>query len=191
MRDAWGPLGVPPLMSGNRRMRHCNAMAISYREMMSILSFDREKRTRAPVKRSDFRPHYEKVAARTLKSVVAHFRLIASLVVVALVLASLVIPLLPRKYSAEALIYPRLYSEEQVKSVPLASVEASSLIATEARLLQSDEFLRGVVQRVGLDKEVEAARSHFGAGILDWLRATFLPEMSNESSLDRAVSMLR
>ena len=65
-------------------------------------------------------------------------------VAVTFALACIIIPNMPRKYSAEALIYPNLFSREQEKIVALASIDATSFVTGEARLLRSDAFLRAV-----------------------------------------------
>jgi uncharacterized protein involved in exopolysaccharide biosynthesis len=138
---------------------------------------------------SDFRAHYEDLAVHTLASIGRHGGLIASLVALALALACMIIPLIPRKYSAEALIYPNLFSRE-AKVVALASVDAAPFVTGEARLIGSDASLRAVVKRLGL--EPMAARSDsWATQSLEWVRATFLPETRNHSPFDRTVAMLR
>ena len=84
--------------------------------MNTPLKFDHEKRPNFQFARSDFRAHYEDLAAHTLPAIARHGWLITSLVALALALALIVIPLMPRKYSAEALIYPNLFSREQGKA---------------------------------------------------------------------------
>jgi uncharacterized protein involved in exopolysaccharide biosynthesis len=140
--------------------------------------------------RSDFRGHYEDVTARTLRSIGRHGGRIASLVAVAVALALALIPLMPRKYSAEALIYPDLFYREQGKTVALASVEAAALITSEARLIRSDTILRAVTKRLGLEPAATMSESWATQG-LDWLRAMFLPETRRRSPFDRTVAMLR
>jgi uncharacterized protein involved in exopolysaccharide biosynthesis len=139
--------------------------------------------------RSDFRAHYEDVSAHTLRSIGRHRGLIASLVAIAIAIALIIIPLMPRKYSAEALIYPDLFSREG-KAVALASVDAAAIVTSEARLIRSDAILRAVVKRLGLDPVASTSDSWAMQG-LDWVRAMFLPETRNHSSFDRKVAMLR
>jgi uncharacterized protein involved in exopolysaccharide biosynthesis len=97
---------------------------------------------------------------------------------------------MPRKYSAEALIYPNLFSRDQGKTVALASVDAASIVTSEARLIRSDAILRAVVKRLGLDPVAANSQSWATQG-LDWVRAMLLPETRNHSPFDRTVSMLR
>jgi uncharacterized protein involved in exopolysaccharide biosynthesis len=139
--------------------------------------------------RSDFRAHYEDVAAQTLQSIRRHGKPIASLVALALALALIIIPLMPRKYTAEALIYPNLFSREQ-GTVALASVDGAAIVTSEARLIRSDAILRAVVKRLGLDPVATKSDSWATQG-LDRVRAMFLPETRNNSQFDRTVAMLR
>jgi uncharacterized protein involved in exopolysaccharide biosynthesis len=160
--------------------------------MNTPLKFDyaprHKKRHNVRLKRSDYRAYYEDVAALTLSSIVRHRMLIVRFVAVAIALACIVIPLIPRKYSAEAFIYPSLLSREQEKVVPLASVDGAAIVTGEARLIRSDAILRAVATRLGHDPK--AANSWATQGF-DWFRAAFLPETRNYSPFDRVVAMLR
>jgi uncharacterized protein involved in exopolysaccharide biosynthesis len=182
--------------------------------MNTPVKFLPEGRPDLQVERSDFRADYEDVVARALKSIARHKKFIALLVGAALALAIIVIPLMPRKYSAEALVYPNLFSREQGKVVALASVDAAAIVSSEARLIRSDPVLRAVVQRLELDRDDAksdrwasqmlnwvAAKSDGWASqrldwvraseMADWVRAMLLPETRNYSPFDRAVAMLR
>jgi uncharacterized protein involved in exopolysaccharide biosynthesis len=159
--------------------------------MMNVMKkFDHDKRPSFQFDRSDFRAHHEDLAAHTLASIGRHGWLIASLVALALTLACMIIPLIPRKYSAEALIYPNLFSQGQEKLVPLASIDAAAIVTGEARLIRSDAILRAVVKRLGLDP-VAARSDSWATQGLDWVRVMFLPETRNNSPLDRTIAMLR
>jgi capsular polysaccharide biosynthesis protein len=141
---------------------------------------------------TDLRAHYEMVAARALSSIKRDWRLIASIVAVTMALACLVIPLIPRQYSATALVYPNLFSVEQAKLTPKGSIDASSLVTSEARLIVSDAILEAVVTRLKLDgmPGVIAPRS-WVSGITSWIRTLILPETRNHSPFDRQVALLR
>lgn len=167
-------------------MDQCDRIRI---DMNTPLKFDHDKRPSFQFDRSDYRAHYENLAAQMLSSVVRHKWLVISLVAVALAAASIAIPVMPRKYSAEALIFPNLFSREG-KLIALASVDAAQFINGEARLIGSDTFLRAVAKRLGYDSEGASARS-WATQSKEWIRATFLPETQNESPFDRAVAMLR
>jgi uncharacterized protein involved in exopolysaccharide biosynthesis len=159
--------------------------------MNTQLKFDPQGRSNFQLEQSDLRAHYENVARATLLSILQHRRLIASFVVAALVLASLVIPLMPRKYSAEALVYPNLLLREQgpTKVQVLASVDAAAIINSEARLIRSDAIVRAVVKRLELDRD--ASEHSWISWSADWIKAWLLPEMRNYSPFDRAVATLR
>jgi len=162
--------------------------------MNTPLKLDHEKRSDFQFERYDYRTHYEDVTARALASVVRHKWRIALLVAVVLAVACALIPIMPRKYTAEALIYPNLFSREQKsdqdKFVALASVDAAAIVTGEARLLRSDAFLRAVAKRIGQVPEAALPRS-WAMQNFDWLRATLLPETRSHSSFDRTVAMLR
>jgi hypothetical protein len=92
---------------------------------------------------------------------------------------------MPRKYSAVALVVPSLYSQEQGKIVPLASVEAAAIVNGEARLVVSDTILRSAARRLWLEPRPETGS---GSG---WLRTMFFPETQTESPVDRQSTTLR
>lgn len=144
------------------------------------------------LERTDLRAYYEMVAARALSSIKSDWRLIASIVVVTMTLACLVIPLIPRQYSATALVYPNLFSGEQAKLTPKGSIDASSLVTSEARLIVSDAILQAVVARLKLDERPEVMGvGAWGSGITSWIRTLILPETRNHSPFDRQVALLR
>ena len=161
---------------------------------MSMLKLDLTTRPDLGLARSDLRAHYENVAARKLRSILLstrrHWRLVASVVTLALMLAFLILPLLPRKYSATAVVYPKLFSSPQEKSVALASIEASAVVTSEARLIRSDAILQAVAKRLALDV-VDPRSSSSVAQSLKWIQVLFLPETLRHSPLDRTVAMLR
>jgi uncharacterized protein involved in exopolysaccharide biosynthesis len=154
--------------------------------MNTPLKFDYEKRPDFHFERPDYRTYYADLAAHTLRSILRRSGLIALVVALTVALACIIIPIMPRKYSAEALIYPNLFSREQEKIVALASVDATSFVTGEARLIRSDVFIRAVAKRLGQDTV-----SHSWPQTLDWVRDRLLPETRNHTPFDRLVSMLR
>jgi uncharacterized protein involved in exopolysaccharide biosynthesis len=158
-----------------------------------MLNLDREVRPAFPLKQQpdqpepsrDYRVHYRELAVRTLLTVQRQWLLVVALMALGVLLALLVIPVLPRKYSATALIFPSLYSQEQGKIVALATVDATSIVNGEARLVLSDTILQAVVKQ--LEPELQ---SEPGAGS-GWLRGMFLPETRSESRFDRELATLR
>src|SRR5262245_20658409 len=158
---------------------------------MSVLKYDHERRPDFQLERADVRSHYENVTAFGLLSIRRRWRLIASLVALALLLACSIMPLLPRQYTASALVYPNLF-DRQGKVAPLAALDAGSVVNSEARLIVSDAILHPVVRRLGLDSNPEAARSRsWVSDGLDRFRTLFLPETRNDSPFDRQVAVLR
>lgn len=141
----------------------------------------------------NLRAHYEDVTANTLRSITRHMRLIAALVAIALASAGLLISQLPRGYSAEALVQPDLILREvKANQAPLASIEAASLVNSDARFIRSPAMVSTVVKRLGLDGDPEfAAPSSAIFRGLDRLRAAILPEVAVTSPLERAASRVR
>jgi len=141
---------------------------------------------------TDLRASYEAVVLGTLSSIRRHWRFIASSVALALALACIVIPVIPRKYSAVALVYPSLFSPEQGKNVARASIDGASVVVGEARLIVSDAVLHAVATRLGLEsKTAESKRDAWTTVALDRMRSMFFPETSSYSAFDRTVGMLR
>jgi uncharacterized protein involved in exopolysaccharide biosynthesis len=155
---------------------------------MTMPNVDRKRPPTFPAEqRADFRSHYESVAIDALRSMRRHWQLILSCVALAIVLACLALPLMPRKYLATAFVSPNLYSPEQGRLVALASVDATAVVNGEARLIVSDAALQAVVRRLNpkqLSEDEGEPRS-------DWLRNLFFPETRVESQMDRLVATLR
>jgi uncharacterized protein involved in exopolysaccharide biosynthesis len=141
----------------------------------------------------NLREHYEDVVGSTLRSVGRHVRLIAVLLAIALISASLLIWQLPRNYTAEALVQPDLFLHtEDAKRAPLASIEGASLVRSEAHLIGSPAIVRAVVQQTGLDGDPEFAAPGWPIlQKLDGLRAAILPETAVASPLERAIARVR
>lgn len=175
-----------------------------------MLTRDHERRPHFQLEHSDFRAHYENVSVRTLRSIGRRWWLIVLSVALAMALAGAIIPLMPRKYSATALVYPSLFSDEQGKTVPKGSVDASSIVIGEARLISSDGVLRAAAAQLGLDLEPDNAQPswwsrpswwperlwwpephQWPSRHLDWLRVMYFPETYDHSAHDRAVAILR
>lgn len=153
---------------------------------MSMLNVDREPSPTFPAgQRSDFRSHYEDVAIDALRSMRRHWQLILSCVALAIVLACLALPLMPRKYLATAYVSPNLYSPEQGRLVALASVDATAIVNGEARLIVSDVALQAVVRRLKPKQPPEGEQRS------NWLRDLFFPETRVESQMDREIATLR
>jgi uncharacterized protein involved in exopolysaccharide biosynthesis len=148
------------------------------------------KRLNPRPKRWDYRAHYLDLAKRTLASIVKHRTLVLKCVAAGFVIACVIMPVMPRKYSAEALIYPNLFSMDQDKAVAKASIDGATMVTGEARAIRSETIMRAVATRLGHDPTATASRSWLTMGF-NWLRSLWLPETVNYSSFDRAVARLR
>jgi uncharacterized protein involved in exopolysaccharide biosynthesis len=160
--------------------------------MNTQLKFDSQGRQNFQLEQADLRARYQNVALDALRSIWRHKGMIVAFVAVGLMLAAMAIPLTPRKYSAEALVYPNLFLREQSNGIrvqALASVDANTLINSEARLIHSDAIVRAVVKRLGLDRDLSA--NSWTSWSLDWVKAWLFPETRNYSPVDRAIAMLR
>jgi uncharacterized protein involved in exopolysaccharide biosynthesis len=159
--------------------------------MNTTLKFDPHGRLHGQIEQSDLRAYYDRTVRAALLSLWRHKQLIANFVVAGLVLAALAIPLMPRKYSAEALLYSNVFLRDRgtARAQTLAGVDAASLINSEVRLIRSDAILRAVVKRLGLDHDSTA--SSWTSWSTDWITAWLFPEKRKYSSLDRAVATLR
>lgn len=164
-----------------------NAPTKLNREKQPEFQFDRSD---SDYRIHDYRFHYDNLAANLFWSVVRHRKLIALFVALGLVCACIIIPLLPRKYSAEALIYPNLLSREQGKVVALASVDGAAIVTGEARLIRSDAILRAAAKRLGEERNAPRSGSWLSL-ISDSVRIAWFPETRNQTPFDRTVAMLR
>ena len=100
--------------------------------MNTPLKFDPLGRPNFQLERSDLRSHHRQVAWDTVPSIWRH----RPYIVVGCSRTRTRVaghPLMPRKYSAEAIVYPNLFSREQGRPVALASIDAASLVNGEAR----------------------------------------------------------
>ena len=141
----------------------------------------------------DFRKHYEKLATRSVLSVVRHRWLIAKILAGALLIAALLVAVLPRRYTAEALVQPQLFSRGvTVNTTALASIDGAALVASEAALIQSPAVARAVVKRLGLEQQKEFARSASLIGrAAGAIQAAILPETVLSSPTERATHSVR
>ncbi len=162
---------------------------------MSILKFEDEKMSDSAgvaIPRPDLKAQYEKVVGRTLSIVVRQWKLVTAVTAATLALACIVIPLMPRQYSASALIYPTLFSADEGKFSALGTVEAGSIVSSEARLIVSDPVLHAVVKRLDLaGRSPSAEATSWPGAVQEWFRAALLPETRNSSALERQVAQLR
>ena len=132
-------------------------------------------------------PHYEAKLHVTLTSVWQNKLLILATITAALTIGIALTLMTPKTYTAEAYIREgfatfatdakdSLRRQSQTKAVPEASggaavpVDASELVETRSRLLQSRQLARGVVERLGLER----IRPAIAIGpVASWLWSTF------------------
>ena len=159
---------------------------------MSILKLEDDKMPDVPASRPDVKAQYEEVAGRTLSIVARQWKLVFSVTAATVALACAVIPLMPRQYSATALIYPTLFSVEEGKVSPVGTVDAGSIVSSEARLIVSDPVLQAVVKRLDLaGGPGTAASMPWATAAQEWVRTALLPETRNFSPFERQVAQLR
>ena len=171
--------------------------------------FEPQDQVQLYVERSDLRAHYEDIVTKTLRATARYVILICAVTAFGGLSAAVILPLLPRKYSAEALVRPHLFSrEEGTKVEPLVSIDAAALVASEARLIHSDPIVRAVAQRLGLDRVSSDPAPPMGSphvsgprllsvcldrlqAMLHWARVTIVPQTHAYSAMDRAIARLR
>lgn len=159
---------------------------------MSILKFEDDKMSDVAAASADLKAQYQRVAGRMALTVAGRWKLVLAVAAAITALACAVIPLMPRQYSATALIYPALFSVEEGKVSALGTVDAGSIVSSEARLITSDPVLQAVVRRLDLGGPSDVASStSWPARTQDWIRAALFPETRNFSPLERQVAQLR
>ena len=82
---------------------------------------------------ASLREHYEDLAADTLRSIWRRKYLIATCVMGAIVLAALLVSVLPRTYTAQALFYPNMRWTESQKTSLSAGVSGTALVSSEVK----------------------------------------------------------
>src|SRR5437879_1520139 len=137
---------------------------------MSMVKLDLEQRTNVPLEQTNLSGHYHDVALGTLRTIARNWGFIWRAAGLALALATLSIPFIPRKYSAVALVYPNLFTEEQGRRLPRASIDATSFVTGELRLMLSDGILAEVEKRLQLSGNTSESLISLATS---WLRSLF------------------
>lgn len=136
----------------------------------------------------DLREHYENAAFDMLHLLWRRRFLIGAAVLAALAVAVTLLIMLPRKYTAQALIQLDFARQDTNAVPPVAAVEAAVLAESEARLIASRAMARKVALRLHLDEAVhddDLQASSFKR-ILRELRATLFPETVVRDPIERA-----
>lgn len=142
---------------------------------------------------TSLRNHYEDVVADSLRSILRRKYLIAACIVVAIVLAGLLVSVLPRTYTAQALIYPnvrhsKVSSLEKQGALPSATVSASAVVRSEVERIGSQEISIGVVKMLKLDTDPIFISEPSGFALLRKLKSIVMPETVYATKLSRAVA---
>ena len=137
---------------------------------------------------TSLRDHYEDVAADALRSIARRKFLILACVATAIVLAALLVSVLPRTYTAQALLYPNMRWTEAQKTSLSASVSGTALVSSEAKRIRSRAIANAVVKRLGLDTNLSEPSN---SSTLRTLRSIFLPETVQNTKLARAAALLQ
>jgi uncharacterized protein involved in exopolysaccharide biosynthesis len=119
--------------------------------------------------------HYAGVLRATLINLWRRKLLILSTMAAALLLGGIVMLVTPKRYEADSLIHGGFTASDLVSAVSgrrgaTVAFDASQLIETQSRLLQSHQLASLVVKRIGLERlQATAGASPFPA----WLHARF------------------
>ncbi len=145
---------------------------------------------------TNLRSHYEEVAVDTLLSIARRKFLIAACVLGAIVLAAWLVSVLPRTYTAQALLYPDVSSLEEgslesKKGPVIANINANYLVNSEAERIRSQAIAEGVVKSLGLDSNPDFISAPRRSDTLRKLRSSFMPETLYGTQFARAVAFLQ
>jgi uncharacterized protein involved in exopolysaccharide biosynthesis len=139
------------------------------------------------------RAHYEEVAYDTLRIIWHRRLLIAAIVLVALLLASIALVMIGPRYKGEAIIQLNFNREEPAtgtKIEPIATVDALMLVESAARVIRSRATASAVVARLGLDKDTDFTRKSVLRRVFSGVRTALGPKRVRPSPRDVAVNEL-
>jgi len=137
-------------------------------------------------------PHYDQTLQGALTNIWRHKLLVLVTVAVALVIGVALTLMMPKKYTATAYLSDTFSAEDatltEKKSTAGATigVDASMLVETQSRLLQSPAFAQRVMQRVGLDRFSPAAGKK-----LSWLQAQFYGDVARTPEFQKDLAAKR
>lgn len=138
--------------------------------------------------------HYTGVLRATLITLWRRKLLIVSVMTAALLLGGIVTLITPKRYAANSFVHGGFTASDLVSAGPGRSgatvgFDASQLVETQSRLLQSHQLARLVVKRLGLERlQAMAGASPLSA----WLHAKFNGDVSENSGYqeDKAATRL-
>jgi len=149
-----------------------------------------------PVTGTPLRNYYENVAADTLLMLWRRRRMLATLTLLAVVLAGIALMFTERRYTSEAVFqldFARVDAAKAGAAPPTAAMEAGALVEGEARIIRSRPMARRVVMRLGLEKDPAFAPP---AGYFTIVRELLWPASSGSTAaksstrIDRATTEL-
>jgi hypothetical protein len=136
---------------------------------------------------TDVVDQYRSVASETLRALIRRWYLVVGVVFLVVILCSVALLLLPRKYTAEALIQFDFVRVGGEAGSLIATVDAAALAENEVRLIRARPTARNVVLRLGLH-ESPARPAGSEKGALASLQNAIVPEMSSLDGVERTVS---
>ena len=132
--------------------------------------------------------HYELVLRARLVTLWRRKWLVMAIVAAALVLGVIVTLLMPKQYTAEAyirggFIVPDLVTGSLEKGgAAVVGLDASQLVETRSRVLQSHQLARQVLERLGLERLRPAVS---GSLLSAWLQGTFYGDSPKVPNIKR------
>jgi uncharacterized protein involved in exopolysaccharide biosynthesis len=138
------------------------------------------------------RAHYEGVACDTLRILWHRKLLMAAILIVTLLVASIALVLIGPRYSGEAMIQLNFREEPTTgaKTQPIAAVDAVALVDGAVRAIRSRATASAVVARLGLDENPDFARESTLWRVLSGARAALGLEGATPTPRDLAVNQL-
>ena len=122
----------------------------------------------------DVRSHYESVVIEAMRLVWRRRWLVAGIVLGVMAVAVTATLLLPKKYTADALIQIDVGRRDQSLTGERATnltLDAAAIVESEARIIRSRAIARRVVERLNLAADPEFAQGSGSFSVGQWLRA--------------------
>ena len=126
-------------------------------------------------------PYFNERFRATLTNVWRRRRLVIATVAVALVIGIALTLTMPKQYTAEAYVREAFGAEEatliddKTGNATIIAIDASMLVETQSRLLQSQAIAQRVVQRLGLERIRPAVSEN---PLSSWLQAQFYGDVA-------------
>jgi Mrp family chromosome partitioning ATPase len=134
----------------------------------------------------DLRDHYESATLDALRVLWRRRFLVCTMVLIAVAIAMALLAVLPRRYTAEALIQLDFLRQSPGMTAPTAAVEASVLAESDVRYIASRPMTRKVAKRFASADTEQTVEPEGLPRLLGELRRVFLPETSVTDPLEKA-----